>query len=301
MDTFITDNRKICSLSVHSGTFHSDDVFCGALARLINPDCEIHRVRSVDFETNIENGIIAADIGFGPFDHHQKDTPYRDDGIKHCGASRMWLEYAYTAIHKADESVSDADCLFAARKIYDGVLKTIAALDNGDPDFPTVSFSIVEAVEGFRPTWNSDEDSDTCYLKAVDFMKQILINEIRRGVAESRAGLNVAACMEQSSDQILVLDPYCPWKKKVIEEGRFLVVIYPSLRGGWNLEPVPNEAEGLTYRIHIPADWRGTRDETALTVRKGMTFCHMAGFLAAFQTKEDALESAKWLIENCQY
>lgn len=38
---FDPEIRTIERLIGHSGTFHSDDVFCGAIARILNPDAEI--------------------------------------------------------------------------------------------------------------------------------------------------------------------------------------------------------------------------------------------------------------------
>ena len=297
MEKFDKETRTINTLTVHAGTFHSDDVFCGAVAQILNPKAVIRRVSKADTETDIEKGNIVADIGFGPFDHHQKDCPYREDGIKHCGASRLWLVYGMTAVKKVVPEISDEAAAAVCQGIYDGMLRTIAALDNGTADFPNTTFSIVNAVEGFRPEWDSEKTYDQGYFEAVAFVKQVLINEINAYAAEARAAY-VMSRVAAKEKGIVILEKYCPWKKPVIADKEAEIVIYPSLRGGWNLEPVPNEKEEITYRIHIPDEWRGTVGEAAAACQPGMTFCHAKGFLVSFETEDYAVRAAEELVRG---
>ena len=64
----------------HGGKFHADDVFSSALLLYINPEIHITRGNKVpdDFE-----GIVF-DIGRGSFDHHQKDSRIRENGVPIC-------------------------------------------------------------------------------------------------------------------------------------------------------------------------------------------------------------------------
>lgn len=294
--------RTVERLIVHSGTFHSDDVFCGAIARILNPGVEIKRVADTsNLETDVDHGVVLADIGMGAFDHHQKDCPFREDGIKHCGASRMWLTYGTSVVRKIckTESLNDRAVYHICCAIYSGILRTISALDNGTDDFPKEVFSIATIIEGFRPAWDDTRTYDECYETAVGYMQTVLANEILRYKAEAKAESYVLSCIERMRDSVVVLERYCPWKDPVIADQRIKIVIYPSLRGGWNLEPVPNEKEEVTYRITIPEQWRGLRGEDALHQCKGMTFCHAKGFLCAFDLKENAIAAAMDLVKEC--
>ena len=73
---------KDASAFTHSGKFHADDVFSSALLLYLNPEITILRGNKVpeDFD-----GIIF-DIGRGRYDHHQKDSRIRENGIL-CPAS----------------------------------------------------------------------------------------------------------------------------------------------------------------------------------------------------------------------
>lgn len=298
-DTFDFTTRTIKQLTVHSGIFHSDDVFCGAVAKILNPDVKISRVADAsEFKTDLQAGEIVADIGMGEFDHHQKDCPFREDDIKHCGASRLWLVFGISTVLKCCPELENQPETAAAIccKIYTSILRTIAALDNGTEGFPKDVYSIVSSVEGFRPAWDSDRPCDDCYNDAVAYMRTVLINEIHRYAGEARAERYVLSCISSMKNGIVVLDKYCPWKEPVIADKNAQIVVYPSLRGGWNLEPVPNEKEETTYRVQIPTQWRGLRGDEAAQQCKGMTFCHAKGFLLAFDTKMNALSAADSLI-----
>lgn len=288
--------HTINKLTVHAGTFHSDDVFCGAVAKTLNENVIIERVANADgIHTDIEQGHIVADIGMGPFDHHQKDCPYRTDGIKHCGASRLWLVYGYSVVKKIYPELGEEENLYICQKVDEKLLQTIAALDNGAPDFPTEVYSIVNIVEGFRPGWDSEKSDDEGFMDAVNAMKLILKNEIERYCAEQRAIPYVSRCLDEMMEGVVVLEKYCPWKQVVMKNENAKAVVYPSKRGGWNIEPVPLDKGEQTYRVSVPESWRGKKGDEAGKLQKGMTFCHTMGFVIAFDTKENAISAAKIL------
>ena len=72
----------------HSGKFHADDVFSSALLLYLNPEITITRGNRVpdDFD-----GIVF-DIGRGKYDHHQKDSRIRENGIPYAAFGLLWEE-----------------------------------------------------------------------------------------------------------------------------------------------------------------------------------------------------------------
>ena len=86
--------QEHASAFTHSGKFHADDVFSAALLLYLNPEITITRGNKVpeDFE-----GIVF-DIGRGQYDHHQKDSRIRENGVAYaalgfCGkhwGQRSW-------------------------------------------------------------------------------------------------------------------------------------------------------------------------------------------------------------------
>lgn len=76
---------NVCAFT-HGGKFHADDVFSSALLLYINPEIHITRGNKVpdDFE-----GIVF-DIGRGSFDHHQKDSRIRENGVPYAAFGLLW-------------------------------------------------------------------------------------------------------------------------------------------------------------------------------------------------------------------
>ncbi|MDE8682253.1 MYG1 family protein, partial [Blautia schinkii] len=70
----------------HRGKFHADDVFSAALLLYLNPELTILRGNRVpeDFD-----GIVF-DIGRGRYDHLQKDSRVRENGIAYAAFGLLW-------------------------------------------------------------------------------------------------------------------------------------------------------------------------------------------------------------------
>ena len=298
-DTFDYTMHWISSLTVHAGVFHADDVFCGAMARIINPDAEIYRVNKAEIDTDVENGIIVADIGFGRFDHHQPDCPFREDGIKHCAASRLWLVYGFTVVKTLCPDMDDQSAEIICGHIYNIMLRTISALDNWSEGFPKDVYSVSVMVKSFTPDWDGEKSYDEGFMDAVEFMSSALTREIGRKASELRAELYVRASLQQMTDGIFILEKYCPWERTAIATPEAKVVVYRSLRGGWDIEAVACDESRDTHRVKTPESWRGKMGDDAAKEMPGMKFCHEKGFVASFTTREYAENAARYLVENC--
>ena len=70
----------------HSGKFHADDVFSAALLLYINPEIAISRGNKVPDDYD---GIVF-DIGRGAYDHHQRDSRIRENGISYAAFGLLW-------------------------------------------------------------------------------------------------------------------------------------------------------------------------------------------------------------------
>ncbi len=72
--------------------------------------------------------------------------------------------------------------------------------------------SLCDAIGFFNPVWDSKEDQDACFFKAVAVAKQILENQIESANAVNRADEKVQQAYKNSRDGIVVLPCYLPWK-----------------------------------------------------------------------------------------
>ena len=90
---------------------------------------------------------------------------------------------------------------------------------------------------------------------------------------------------------MLVLDTYIPWSQYLLahEDLDIKVVIFPSNRGGFCAQIVPNS------NFEFPKSWWGTTSVKNSMI-PGMSFCHATGFLTVFDTKQNAITAIQKLL-----
>lgn len=267
----------------HSTIFHADDVFGVAMCQLIKPDISI--VRTVDAGivdvAMADPRNLVFDIGLGKYDHHQEDKKLRPDGTPYCGFGLLWRDYGYLLCPEEE-----------ARRIVDETL--VYAIDQADNGVKQNLLST--SIKAMNPNWNSDETEDEAFLKALSVAKDILkatINSANASVEATDAVLE--SYLSSPSEEILMLDKYLPWTKTVHNDPKLknvLFVVYPSKRGGWNVQTVPKEPGQYVNRMDFPTDWLGHADP-----ERGITFAHTANFLLSCETKEQAIAVAQEAVE----
>lgn len=266
----------------HGTKFHSDDVFSTAFLRILNPDIEIQRGLEVpqDFD-----GIVY-DIGRGEFDHHQADKEYRENGCPYAAFGLLWRAFGTRIFSEEDALRFDE--------------KFIQPLDLSDNTGCECVLATV--IDEFNPGWDSDESYDEQFWKAVQLAQTILENHFRAIAGINRAKAVVEEQMKASDGEILLLETFAPWKSQVIGS-TYRFVVYPSNRGGYSIQGVPVSKEDNTLVCPFPKEWWG---KTAQELQQAsgiasIRFCHPNGFLAATETKEDAIAAAKYAIESQEY
>ena len=88
--------KKDARAFTHGGKFHADDVFSAALLFYINPEITILRGNRVpdDFD-----GIVF-DIGRGAYDHHQRDSRVRENGVPYAAFGLLWEAVGVVRWHR---------------------------------------------------------------------------------------------------------------------------------------------------------------------------------------------------------
>lgn len=263
----------------HAGVFHADDVFSTALLKTLNQDIKISRVFKVP-ET-VQDDTLVFDIGFGPFDHHQKGAEVRNNGVKYAAFGLLWREFGHYLV--SEKNVDAFDLSF---------VQAIDDADNGGRPNPMTA-----AISSFAPNWGEeDQNMDSAFFRAVDFAQDVLRREFARLQSAERAEQEVNAALEKSDGNIVILDRFVPWQSVLIpSSARF--VVFPSLRGGYNAQVVPVSADSRDAKTPFPADWTGAPAETLQTIIPGMTFCHPGRFMVATDTLQAAVMACKKAAE----
>lgn len=261
----------------HGGKFHSDDVFAAALLKYLNPDIIIER----GFQIPEDYDGIVFDIGFGKYDHHQKDARVRENGIPYAAFGLLWEELGAEIL--GEEAAKDLDEKF---------IQPLDLSDNTGCDN-----QIAELISLYNPNWNESASTDERFMQAVELAKTILERKFLKIKSVQKACNLLEPEVRKAENGILILKHYVPWKKAV-EGTEIVYVIYHSQRGGFAAQAV--EDENGEMKSPFPEEWRGKSDQDLVEASKieGLTFCHKSGFLIAGDTLDTIWKACKLACEK---
>ena len=303
-DIVFFDENVPKTLVMHGGAFRADDVLCAALLYEVNSSLEIRRVFSAPKDVaNSENYIIVADTGEVEFNHHQLDVPLREDGHKHAACWSILEEYK--------------DYIFGWwNSPPPALLEDVRRIEDANNGVKTGENSVLtELVSLMNPNWDSKISSNEAFRDAVSFVSENYVSPYKnypripeknlraiqkrldelkqeREIAEARAHEIVESAISKSDGNIISLPRFVPWKDDVCKTNASFV-IYPSRRGGYNLQCVPKTSDSFKKRIPIPYEWLKERPE-------GCNFVHQGRFLAAFDSYHHALNAAESAIKKAR-
>ena len=277
--------KKDAKAFTHGGKFHADDVFSAALLLYLNPEIQISRGNQVpeDFD-----GIVF-DIGRGAYDHHQKDSRIRENGVPYAAFGLLWE--ALGAEILGEELALSFDETF------------VQPLDNNDNTGE--KNELASLIGNFNPAWDAEGGTDEAFFQAVSVAGMILENKFERCRGNERADRRVEEILAEQeraikageipaeNRQILILPEFVPCQKH-LSETEIAFVIFPSNRGGYCIQPQKREYS-LNYKSSFPSAWLGLENEEleATSGIAGAVFCHKGGFLMTTETLEEAVQAAK--------
>lgn len=279
----------------HSGKFHADDVFSSALLLYLNPQITITRGNRVPEEYD---GIVF-DIGRGRYDHHQRDSRVRENGVPYAAFGLLWEELGGEILGETLAQRFDEEF--------------VQPLDNNDNTGEKNELATL--IGNFNPVWDETEAADGVteeerdrglsvgFLRAVQVAGMVLENKFVRYRADARADekINQVLAMQdtQGGDaRILVLPEFVPCQKQ-LKETDIAFVIFPSNRGGYCIQP-QKKPDSMNYKCSFPKQWLGLENEE-LQKATGLAsagFCHKGGFLMTVGDDADAIRACEISLEE---
>lgn len=262
----------------HNGRFHTDDVFSAALLKILNPAISIKRMPAVP--PNFKGLVF--DLSDGEYDHHSTNLKYRENGVPYASLGLLWKKFGPSLVGED-----------AARTFDESFIQPLDTQDNyGGNNM------LCRAITQANPKWDSSDDPDKCFFKAVDMAKFILQNEIESMKSTDHAAKIVKDALSKQHNGIVTLSIGVPWKSILIPEPVYFV-IYPSTRGGFNAQAVPISIESNECKIYFPETWRGqTESLSSITGIHDLTFCHSSGYLIATKSIDAAIKACETAIKN---
>lgn len=282
--------QKNATAFTHGGKFHADDVFSSALLLYLNPEIAITRGNKVpeDFD-----GIVF-DIGRGKYDHHQRDSRIRENGVPYAAFGLLWEELGEYILgtelaQKFDESF-------------------VQPLDNNDNTGEKNELATL--IGNFNPSWDVENGENEAFFKAVQTAGMILVNKFEKYKGNERAEKRVNEILaahetavlsgEKSAIEakILVLPEFVPCQKQ-LRETEITFIVFPSNRGGYCIQPLKKE-HSLNYKCSFPENWLGLEGEELqkTTGLNSANFCHKGGFIMTADNLNDAINACKISLEN---
>ncbi|MCD5381516.1 MAG: MYG1 family protein [Candidatus Pacebacteria bacterium] len=282
----------------HNGNFHPDDVFALATLQLHLGKENIKVIRTRDEEI-IKSADWVVDVGevydveAKRFDHHQKGSPERDNGIPYAAFGLVWKELGVQVCGSEE----------VATFIEEKLAQPIDAGDNGVSlyslnEYEVKPFELFSVVHTFKPVWGSDDNVDDKFLEAVDFARGL----IERLVASSKAGEVMMKIIEDgynnAEDKSIIVYEESINRHALVKYEEPKLVVFKSESSGevrWKAETVPVDYNTFDSRVDFPAEWGGLRDEELVEASgiEDAVFCHKGNFLFVAKTKEGAIAAAK--------
>lgn len=151
---------------------------------------------------------------------------------------------------------------------------------------------LADAIGGFNPLWDSKDDPDACFAKAVDFAQVILQNNIDGANAVNRADALVKKALDRMENGVVVLPCYAPGKTPSTARMRASWSTPASGAAGRPSASTTGSPGGPSG----PSPGVGGPAPEELAKRSGipdLRFCHASRFMIAADTKESAIAACR--------
>lgn len=298
----MTTDVKKATILTHAGVFHADDILATVILKKVLGNITVCRTFKVP-EEGLSDDVIIYDIGFGKYDHHQKGgNGSRENGVPYAAVGLIWKDYG----HKIVSNTCNPDLVWTL--IDRDLIQGVDAVDNGKmpkADYPAKVMSLSQTISLFNPNWDSNMSADEAFVKAVEFAEIVFDNVLQNVVAKAKAQSIVDEAIENSEGHIMVLKQFVPWQEFIFSSesnkaNDVQFVVFPSNRGGYNWQCVPDALGSFGQRKSVPAEWKGLSEVELQKITGVATanFCHPAGFIGGAGTLEDALALARMAIES---
>ncbi|WP_010138123.1 MYG1 family protein [Oceanicola sp. S124] len=304
----------ITTLVTHSGGFHADEVLSTVILGRLHPAAEVVRSRDPDWICPAE-GRLVYDVGgrydpeAGIFDHHQRESPLREDGTPYSSFGLVWKHFGLDYLRSFDIPEEDLAGIHAA---FDrSFVLPVDQVDNGTVSVseagPLASLTLPGLIETLKPVFDDTDPAslEEAFASAVAIARSFVEARVARSAAKRRAELLAAEAVRAAGDSaILELPMGMPFRPAVIEAGadHLLFVITPREGGDWSLGGIRKHDEGFEQRADLPAAWGGLSgaELEAVSGVAGAKFCHKALFVAAAASREAILQMAELAVAEAQ-
>lgn len=304
-------------IAVHNQTFHADD--CLSVYFLHNTeefkDAEVIRTRDPEILAKCDavcdtGGIY--DHEKRRYDHHQttfnEKFPGSDIPLASCGTIYLHFgkEIVTNILARNGRDIGEhVDYIY--KSMYNGFIKEVDASDNGISQYgPDVEplYTIHTGIASRIAMLHMDGTFDEAVALIGREFEEMLLNLFDSripAIAVTKEAFEKRMEIDPSG-QIILLEEGCSFREplKMIEEETnctpILYGIFPNTdKTAWSIQAV---STGRGFELRKPLPCAGLRDQELSDACgiPGGVFVHKGAFLSAFDTREHAIEFAKYAL-----
>jgi len=280
------------NICVHDGQFHADELVCVAMIKLIYDDALVNVVRSRK-PADWERADLVIDVGEGLLDHHGKRA---ETGVAACTRLFRLMQDSGLFENENKHFVEEL------RKLVDDV----AGVDTGDKNAVN-RFDELQDFNRFAVARGGAydrvfEDALISITRRIE-----MLFEIWRKEGEALVAAMTSVMAPREDERIVSFSPASRLAdvKQLLHERKDPAVYFISAEkeDDWRVlccAPTETEFSFFGSKRLIPEKFRGLRGEELSHVSgiEGGIFCHAAGFIAGFKTREAAVAFAKLCLED---
>ena len=310
----------------HTGSWIADNILCGALCKVMNPDFQIYRRDELP-ESPAEMQKI-----FWDFDTPEEslnlynwkvNAEYRSNDVRYGSFGLLWRDYGAYIILPWDKSESSRHVVeFMVDQFDEDIIEPLDVARENNTYHPWIDMiEMFNHIPNEKDLYASHEDEKVMFFKAIDYSRIFLERICEKYKMACNALVKIYESYDPTSDMngIIFLDDEMEidtdWALEFVREhmdGIYYMVRLSSVRG-YNIFPVKKTYEQLEkefptkidtpekigpaiYKMPLPSVWYGKRPEELNSVYRGLFYCQADSSMATCEDYDTAILICKNLI-----
>lgn len=282
----LTNQIDEANCITHSGKFHVDDVISTIFLSKILEKVILLRISTIE-NKNLENKIVY-DIGFGEFDHHQKNrNGQRENGIYFSSIGLLWQKFGKKYLEELKVKNIDKTFEYMDKEL----IQYIDATDNMQTKYLENKIS-PDFIKLCNPEWDENISEDEAFIRALKLADEFWEIYLKHAIAEVEAVDIILDKIKNCKDCYLVLDKEMPYRKaiKLSNNDKLKYIIFKSRREGYDIRTISD-----TYKFKKElVQAKDINTARILTNINDLIYVDMHGKLCCTKTLESAIQLVKY-------
>ena len=226
----LTDRYSEANCVTHSGCFHVDDIISTIFLSKIIKNIILIRIPSTK-NINLK-GKLVYDIGFGEFDHHQKErNGKRKNGIYYSSIGLLWKKFGNNYLENLNVKYPEKVFEYMDNEL----IQYIDAIDNMQMEY-LENKVLPDFIKYCNPEWNEDISIDEAFISALKLADEFWEIYIKHAIAEVEAIEIILNKAKECKECYLVFDKDLPYRKAAkFINNKIKYLVFKSRREGYDV------------------------------------------------------------------